>query len=155
MGKPLYERHRSFGPWAKRSRKADQHEPCIANTRRWLKKSRRIIDVVIDLNHRCSNGQNLFLSRRDPDLAEESAVKGFQRAGCSPPSLLVVWMEVGRRGEDRRWGEKEGEGKVCTVHKWKGKTTRPTTIWPTMDLNHGDMYWEGTYLNENDSIIFI
>ena len=66
-----------------------------------------------------SNGQNLFLSQRDPVQVEEGAVKGFHRE--SSCSLLVVWMEMGRRGEQRRRGDGMGG-----VHKWKGKTTRTT-----------------------------
>ena len=114
MDKPLYERHGSLGH--------EQHDHGRQTNMKFAlvlggsKKSRRIIDVVIDLNHRCSNGQNLFLSQRDPDLAEEGAVKGFQRAGCSPPSLLVVWMEVGRRGGEKMRGEGgRGRGR-CTLY---------------------------------------
>ena len=88
--------------------------------RKRLKKSRHIIDVVIDLNNRGSNGQNLFLSLRDPGQVERGAVKGFQREEKGVGSLTACCLD-GNGAE--RTQRREGERGRCTQMKGKDNPT--------------------------------
>ena len=144
MDKPLYERHGSLGH--------EQHD----HGRQTNMKSALVLGAQKEqTNYWCCYWSQSSLLQRPKSIfitARPRPGGGGRSERISKSGLLASLAAccLDGSGAERRRGEDERrrrarEGEVYTVHKWKGKTTRPTTIRPTVDLNHGDVYYgQGT-----------